>query len=212
MADNEVPILSRLRAPKGANRGKLRVGRGPASGHGKTGGRGQKGQKARQPGNIHKLAFEGGQMPLVRRIPKRGFSNLFAKTVAEVNVRDLAKFDDGAVVDVAALLQRGLVKGRFDVVKVLGEGELDKKLTVRVHRFSKTAFAKIEGAGGTAEVVSELELSEQRHPSEGEGAPSAEPAGAASVSGPEAAASASEPSGSEDASEEARVEGEENGE
>lgn len=155
MADQEVPILSRLRAPEGANRGKLRVGRGPGSGHGKTGGRGQKGQKARNGGNIHKLGFEGGQMPLQRRLPKRGFHNLFAKTVAEVNVRDLAKFDEGATVDPTALVDRGLVKGRFDVVKILGNGELETKLTVKAHRFSKSAKAKIEGAGGTVEIVPE---------------------------------------------------------
>lgn len=151
----DVPILSRLRAPEGANRNKRRVGRGIGSGLGKTGGRGQKGQKARNGGNIHKLAFEGGQMPLVRRIPKRGFTNLFATTVAEVNVRDLAKFDEGSTVDVAALVDRGLIKGKFDVVKVLGNGELDRKLTVKVHRFSKGAQAKIEAAGGTVEVVPE---------------------------------------------------------
>ncbi len=150
-----VPILSRLRAPEGAIKKRMRKGRGPGSGHGKTCGRGTKGQKARQPGNIHKLAFEGGQMPLVRRIPKRGFKNIFAKTVAEVNVRDLARFDAGATVDVAALVEAGLVNGNFDVVKMLGKGELDKKLTVKVHRFSKGAKAKIEGAGGTAEVLPE---------------------------------------------------------
>ena len=155
MSEQEVPILSRLRAPEGANRRKLRVGRGPGSGVGKTGGRGQKGQKARNGGNIHKKGFEGGQMPLVRRIPKRGFHNLFAKTVVEVNVRDLAKFDEGTTVDPTALVDRGLVKGRFDVVKILGNGELTKKLTVKAHRFSKGAKAKIEGAGGTAEIVPE---------------------------------------------------------
>ena len=151
----EVPILSRLRAPVGATKKKLRVGRGRASGHGKTCGRGQKGQKARQPGNIHKLHFEGGQMPLVQRLPKVGFNNIFAKTVGEVNLRDLDRFDDGATVDVDALVGAGLLRHRFDVVKVLGSGELEKKLTVRVHRFSKGAKAKIEAAGGTAEVVPE---------------------------------------------------------
>ena len=104
-------------------------------------------------GLIHKLAFEGGQMPLVQRIPKVGFKNIFSTTVAEVNVRDLARFDDGATVDVAALVTSGLVKGRFDVVKVLGDGALDRKLTVAAHRFSKGAKAKIEAAGGTVEIV-----------------------------------------------------------
>ena len=123
---NEVPILSRLRAPEGAVRPKKRPGRGVGSGLGKTGGRGQKGQKARQPGNIHKLNFEGGQMPLARRIPKRGFKNIFAKRVVEVNVGQLARFEAGSEVDTQALLDEGLIKGGFDVVKVLGNGDLDK--------------------------------------------------------------------------------------
>ena len=152
---NEVPILSRLRAPVGANKKKLRVGRGRASGHGKTCGRGTKGQKARQPGRIHKPQFEGGQMPLVQRIPKMGFKNIFAKKVAEVNVRDLDRFDEGSTVDVDALIDAGLLRGRFDFVKLLGNGEIDRKLTVQVHRYSKSAKAKIEGAGGSAEIVPE---------------------------------------------------------
>jgi large subunit ribosomal protein L15 len=153
MADNEVPILSRLSPPPGAVREKKRVGRGPGSGLGKTAGRGQKGQKARQPGNIHKLAFEGGQMPLARRLPKHGFVNIFSKKVAEVNLRDLTRFDAGSTVDVDALIGAGLVKGRFDLVKVLGKGELDRKLTVRAHAFSKGAREKIEKAGGAVEVI-----------------------------------------------------------
>jgi large subunit ribosomal protein L15 len=153
MADDnsEVPILSRLRPPKGAVQKKMRVGRGPGSGLGKTAGRGQKGQKARQPGNIHKLSFEGGQMPLARRIPKGGFHNLFAKKVVQVNVRDLARFEKGATVDAAALVEAGLIRGRFDQLKVLGDGELDRALTVRAHFFSKSAREKIEKAGGRAE-------------------------------------------------------------
>ena len=151
--EKEVPILSRLSPPPGAVRPKKRVGRGIGSGLGKTGGRGQKGQKARQPGNIHKLNFEGGQMPLARRLPKRGFYNHFSTLVAEVNVRDLAKFDEGSTGDVEALVGRGLIKGKFHEVKVLGNGELDRKLTVKAHRFSKSAREKIEKAGGTAEVV-----------------------------------------------------------
>ncbi|MGF1467420.1 MAG: 50S ribosomal protein L15 [Sandaracinaceae bacterium] len=161
MADNErddeetaqVPILSRLRPPPGAVRRRRRKGRGPASGLGKTAGRGQKGQKARKPGNIKKLGFEGGQKPLWRKIPKRGFTNPFTTVVAEVNLRDLLKFDEGTTVDVDTLVARGIVKGRFDVVKVLGNGDLDRKLTVRVHRFSASAKAKIEAAGGTAELL-----------------------------------------------------------
>jgi len=152
---SEVPILSRLRAPEGAITKKTRFGRGRASGHGKTCGRGSKGQKARQPGNIHKPQFEGGQMPLVQRIPKVGFKNIFAKKVAEVNVRDLDRFDADSTVDIEALLGAGLLKGRFDVVKLLGNGDVDRKLTVQVHRYSKSAKAKIEGAGGTAEIVPE---------------------------------------------------------
>jgi len=151
----EVPILSRLRAPEGANRRKMRVGRGPGSGKGKTSGRGMKGQKARQPGNIHKLHFEGGQMPLVQRVPKIGFNNIFSTAVAEVNVGMLNKFADDEVVDVEALVDARLVRGRFDVVKVLGDGELETKLTVKAHRFSKSAKAKIEAAGGVAEIVPE---------------------------------------------------------
>jgi large subunit ribosomal protein L15 len=155
--DREVPILSRLRPPPGAVRKKRRKGRGPASGLGKTAGRGMKGQKARKPGNIKKLHFEGGQMPLQRRLPKRGFTNIHAKTWAEVNIRDLLRFDAGAEVDVAALVEAGLVKGRFDCVKVLGNGELDRALTVTAHGFSAGARSKIEAAGGTAKVVGEAE-------------------------------------------------------
>ena len=155
MADEqEVPILSRLRPPPGAVRPKKRKGRGPGSGLGKTGGKGQKGQKARSPGNFSKVGFEGGQTPLYRRLPKRGFTNIFAKKVATFNVDDLAKaFDAGTIVDVDALRQRGLLKRRVDSVKILGDGEIDKALTVKVHAFSKSAKEKIEKAGGTAEVL-----------------------------------------------------------
>ena len=150
---NNVPILSRLRAPEGATRKKRRVGRGPGSGLGKTGGRGQKGQKARQPGNIHKLNFEGGQMPLARRVPKFGFTNIFAKKTAEVNVKDLARFDAGTRVDVVTLHESGLINGNYDRVKVLGNGEIDRSLTLAVHAVSKGARAKIEAAGGTIEII-----------------------------------------------------------
>jgi large subunit ribosomal protein L15 len=149
----EIPILSRLRAPVGAVRKKRRVGRGLGSGLGKTAGRGQKGQKARKNGNIGKLAFEGGQTILARRLPKVGFKNIFAKVTAEVNVRDLARFEAGSVVDAAALREARLVRGRFDRIKVLGEGELDRSLTVRVDAFSSSAKEKIEAAGGTAETA-----------------------------------------------------------
>lgn len=149
-----VPILSRLRPPAGAVRPKKRVGRGPGSGLGKTSGRGQKGQKARQPGNIHKLHFEGGQMPLNRRLPKVGFNSPFPRRLATVNVSDLDVFEAGATVDEQALRSRGLVKGRrWDGVKVLGRGEVSKNLTVRVEALSASAKEKIAQAGGTVEIV-----------------------------------------------------------
>ena len=150
---HEIPILSRLRAPEGAVQPKKRVGRGVGSGLGKTAGRGQKGQKARQPGNIHKLHFEGGQMPLNRRLPKIGFNNPFHKEMAVVNVASLDQFEAGATVDEQALRARGLVKGQWDGVKVLGVGELAKKLTVKATAFSASAKEKIEKAGGVAELV-----------------------------------------------------------
>ncbi len=149
----DVPILSRLRPPAGAVRTKKRVGRGPGSGLGKTGGRGQKGQKARQPGNIHKLHFEGGQMPLNRRLPKVGFNNPFPSTIAEVNVKQLDVFEAGATVDEKALRERGLIKGRADGIKILGTGALTKKLTVKVHGVSASAKEKIEKAGGSIELI-----------------------------------------------------------
>lgn len=151
--EKEIPILSRLSPPPGAVKAKKRVGRGIGSGLGKTAGRGQKGQKARQPGRIHKLNFEGGQMPLARRLPKRGFHNIFAKKVAEVNVGDLNRFDAGATVTAETLVEAGMLRGRFDLLKVLGNGELDRKLTVVANGFSKGARAKIEQAGGTAQVL-----------------------------------------------------------
>jgi large subunit ribosomal protein L15 len=146
-------ILSNLKPPAGAKRKRNRVGRGPGSGNGKTCGRGQKGQGSRS-GSGGMAYFEGGQMPLYRRVPKRGFYNLHETTVANVNVGQLDQFEDGAEVTVAALRERGLVKGHFDAVKVLGDGQLEKKLTVKAHGFSKSAAAKIEKAGGKAEVVS----------------------------------------------------------
>ena len=150
---NETPILSRLRPSEGAVRGKRRKGRGPGSGLGKTAGHGQKGQKARHPGNFSKLGFEGGQIPLYRRVPKRGFTNPFTKKVATVNVKDLARFDAGSVVDEATLRKAGLVKRKVDIIKVLGDGELETALTVKVHAASATAVEKIEKAGGTVELV-----------------------------------------------------------
>ena len=156
MADSqtpEVPILSRLRAPAGAVKNKLRKGRGVGGGLGKTAGKGQKGQKARSPGDFQKLGFEGGQTPLYRRLPKRGFKNPFSKNVGTYNVKDLQVFDAGTVVDLAAVHTVGVLKGKYDVVKVLGDGEIDKALTVKAHAFSASAREKIEKAGGTCEVI-----------------------------------------------------------
>lgn len=153
MAEQYIPILSRLAPPEGAVRAKKRKGRGPGSGLGKTAGRGQKGQKARQPGNIHKLFFEGGQMPLSRRLPKVGFVNIFAKDFAEVSVGRLEVFAAGATVDEKALREKGFIKGKHDGFKVLGNGALTKKLTVRAEAFSAGAKTKIEAAGGRCEVL-----------------------------------------------------------
>jgi large subunit ribosomal protein L15 len=143
--------LSKLAKPEGANQPKTRVGRGPGSGLGKTSGRGQKGQYARTRG--FKPHFEGGQTPLQRRLPKRGFRNPFPTITAEVNVGDLEVFAAGANVDEQALLARGLVKGRFDRIKVLGTGDLTKSVTVSAHAFSKAAAAKIQKAGGKVVLV-----------------------------------------------------------
>jgi large subunit ribosomal protein L15 len=156
MADEEtyVPILSRLSPPAGAVKKKKRKGRGIGSGLGKTAGKGMKGQKARHGNNFGKIGFEGGQTPLFRRLPKRGFKNTLAKTVAVFNVDELAaRFDAGATVDVEALKSTGLLKRAVDVVKVLGNGEIDKALTIKLHAFSASAKEKIEKAGGTVEVL-----------------------------------------------------------
>jgi len=153
------PILSRLRPPAGAVRGKRRKGRGPGSGLGKTAGKGQKGQKARHPGAFGKLAFEGGQSPIQRRLPKVGFFNPFSKTIATVNLSDLARFEKGSTVDVDALRKARLVRGKFDGLKVLGTGDIDRPLTVVAHAFSASAKAKIEKAGGKAQL---LELPKKR--------------------------------------------------
>ncbi|MBN2215953.1 MAG: 50S ribosomal protein L15 [Pirellulales bacterium] len=135
------------------NKKRKRIGRGPGSGHGKTSGRGHKGQGARAGFSLHPT-FEGGQMPLVRRVPKRGFNNRWALVVAAVNVGDLdAVFDDGAEVTPETLKATHLVKQRYDVLKVLGDGELTKKLKISAHRFSRSALEKIERSGGEAVVL-----------------------------------------------------------
>jgi len=152
MPEHKTPILSRLRAPEGAVKGERRLGRGPGSGLGTTAGKGQKGQTARSGGRVRR-GFEGGQTPLFRRLPKVGFKNPFTRLVAVVNVGNLGKFAAGATVDPEALAAAGLVKGRFDAIKVLGQGALDRALTVRAHAFSASAKELIEKAGGKAELI-----------------------------------------------------------
>ncbi|HEU6447050.1 MAG TPA: 50S ribosomal protein L15 [Verrucomicrobiae bacterium] len=145
--------LHNLRPRPGAKHRRKRIGQGESSGRGKTAGRGGKGQTARSGSSI-RIGFEGGQMPLIRRIPKRGFNNArFATNYIAVNVGDLNKFDDGAKVDEVALRSIGLANGRADGVKILGEGELTKKLSVVASAFSASAKAKIEAKGGTCEVI-----------------------------------------------------------
>ena len=144
--------LNNLKPKKGARHAKKRVGRGPGSGHGKTAGRGEKGQKSRS-GYSRMLGFEGGQMPLHRRLPKRGFHNIFKKTHAVVNVSDLERFDNGATIDENALRGAGLVKGAADGIKILGDGELTKKLNVLATKFSASARKQIEAAGGTCQEI-----------------------------------------------------------
>ena len=138
-------------APGSTHVGK-RKGRGPGTGNGKTGGRGHKGQKARSGGGV-RVGFEGGQMPLARRIPKRGFHNIFAKPLEAVNVSVLERFADGDTVDAQALLDAGILSKCRYGVKILGRGEITKKLTVKASAFSESAKAKIEAAGGKAEVI-----------------------------------------------------------
>jgi large subunit ribosomal protein L15 len=144
--------LHGLDRPKAANRKRKRVGRGPGSGSGVTAGRGDKGQKSRS-GYSRRFGFEGGQMPLYRRIPKRGFTNKFKKQFVVLNVRDLNQFRAGTEVSPEKLIDSGLVKSIKDGLRVLGEGELTKKLKVKAHHFSKSAKEKIEAAGGSAEVL-----------------------------------------------------------
>ena len=144
--------LHEIQAPPGANKSTKRVGRGPGSGHGKTSTRGHKGQKSRSGGGV-RPGFEGGQMPLQRRLPKRGFTNIFKKEYAIVNIQDLNIFDDGTEVTIELLQEAGMVKGVKDGVKILGNGELEKQLTVKAHRFSKQAEEKISARGGKAEVI-----------------------------------------------------------
>ena len=144
--------LNKLKPKKGSKHARKRVGRGPGSGHGKTASRGEKGQKSRT-GFSRMLGFEGGQMPLHRRLPKRGFTNIFKKEFAVVNVSDLERFENGATVDEGALRKAGLVKGRAAGIKILGDGKLTKKLTVHATKFSASAKKHIEEAGGSCQEI-----------------------------------------------------------
>ena len=144
--------LHELKAPAGSTKNRKRRGRGTATGQGKTGGRGMNGQKSRSGGCV-RLGFEGGQMPLYRRIPKRGFTNIWGTEYTEINVEKLNGFEDGTVVTPEMLIDLGIVKQVKDGIKVLGRGELTKKITVQANKFSKSAVEKIEAAGGKAEVI-----------------------------------------------------------
>ena len=143
--------LSNLRPAEGSKHHEFRRGRGQGSGNGKTAGKGHKGQKARS--GAPRIGFEGGQMPLYRRIPKRGFNNINSKEIIAINLSDLERFEDGSTVDVNTLLETGIIKKRGDGVKVLGDGKFTKKLNVKVDAYSASAKEKIEALGGTAEVM-----------------------------------------------------------
>ncbi len=144
--------LNELKPAPGSKKNRKRIGRGQGSGYGGTSGKGHKGQNSRSGGGV-RPGFEGGQMPLHRRLPKRGFHNKFATEVAEVNLRDLGRFEAGSVVDAQALAEAGLIKGSFDAIKLLGQGEISIALTIKVDRASAGAVAKVEAAGGTVELI-----------------------------------------------------------
>ena len=144
--------LHELKAPAGSSKAPKRKGRGTATGQGKTAGRGMNGQKSRSGGGV-RLGFEGGQMPVYRRIPKRGFTNIWGTESAIVHVKDLNRFEDGTEVTPELLKEAGLVKKMLDGVKILGDGAVEKKLTVKASKFTKTAQEKIEAAGGKVEVI-----------------------------------------------------------
>ena len=144
--------LNELSPAKGSRKDPKRLGRGVGSGTGKTAGRGTKGFNSRSGGGV-RPGYEGGQMPLHRRLPKRGFANIFRKNIAVINIRDLKRFDKGSVVDEAALIQAGLVSGKRDGIKLLGQGEIDYALDIKIHKISKSAREKIEAAGGKVEVL-----------------------------------------------------------
>ncbi|NOZ12742.1 MAG: 50S ribosomal protein L15 [Acidobacteria bacterium] len=144
--------MNELKPNEGATKKRKRVGRGPGSGLGKTAGRGHKGQKSRS-GYSRRFGFEGGQMPLMRRVPKRGFKNPFAKEYVPVNLTMLAVFGDQDVIAVEDFIRKGIIKNIKDGVKILGNGEIERAVTVKAHKFSKSAKEKIEKAGGTCEVL-----------------------------------------------------------
>ncbi len=144
--------LNELSPAKGSRKAPRRLGRGVGSGSGKTAGRGTKGYNSRSGGGV-RPGYEGGQMPLHRRLPKRGFANIFRKNIAVINIRDLKRFDEGSVVDEAALVQSGLVSGKRDGIKLLGHGEIDYALDIKLSHISKSARGKVEAAGGKVEVI-----------------------------------------------------------
>ena len=144
--------LHELSPSEGSKKKAFRVGRGHGSGNGKTSGKGQKGQKARSGGGV-RPGFEGGQMPIYRRLPKRGFTNIFAKKYTSINVEDLNKFDNGTEITAEVLKENGVIKKINDGIVVLGRGDLNKKVTIKAKRFSKSAEGKISAAGGKAEVI-----------------------------------------------------------
>lgn len=145
-------LLNELSPPKGSRKLRRRLGRGPGSGRGKTAGRGTKGQNSRSGGGV-RPGFEGGQMPIHRRLPKRGFANIFRKNIVTINIHDLSKFETNTLVDEAALIRNGLVKGKNDGIKLLGQGDIKYPLTIKIDRISKSAREKIEVAGGNVEVL-----------------------------------------------------------
>ncbi|MCB2187766.1 MAG: 50S ribosomal protein L15 [Deltaproteobacteria bacterium] len=144
--------LNELSPAEGSKKDRKRLGRGLGSGQGKTAGKGHKGQNSRSGGGVAP-GFEGGQMPLQRRLPKRGFKNIFALTVAEINVRDLNRFAEGSVVDAQVLADSGLIKGSFDAIKLLGQGAVEHAVTVQVNLASEGAMAKVTAAGGKVELI-----------------------------------------------------------
>lgn len=144
--------LNNLSPAPGSRKACKRKGRGPGSGNGTTAGRGTKGHNSRSGGGV-RPGFEGGQMPIHRRLPKRGFTNIFKKQYALVNLRDLARFESGDPIDEAALIKEGLVKGQYTGIKLLGQGEIDKPLVIKVNKASRSALQKVEAAGGKIEVI-----------------------------------------------------------